>query len=326
MYLEVLELKSAFTFTLGITLLFSLSACQMPTANGELSNVGMLIPDTINDEVWNTKGYKGLLKIRSHYKVDVYYKEGITTEQQVEQALDEFLDSDVNLIFGHGNIYAPLFAKLSQEYPSINFVTFNADAEGENITSLHFDGEAMGFFGGLVAAEMSENQHVAVIAAYPWQPEVKGFEDGAKAKDSDVIVQVGYVHSWSDSETAEEIFRDFSEQGADVFYPAGDGFNLPLIELIKRRGLYAIGYVSDQLNLGKETILTSTVQEVEKLYMDIAEQQNSGTLQTGNLYFDFDSGAIRMGEFSHIVADPIIQEVDQAIEQYIDTGNLSTNP
>ncbi len=37
-------------------------------------------------------------------------------------------------------------------------------------------------------------------------------------------------------------------------------------------GLYAIGYVAEQSNLGKNTVLTSTVQNVDKAYTLIAEQ------------------------------------------------------
>lgn len=48
------------------------------------------MPDTVNDQVWGTKGYKGMLKIQSRFNVDVYIKEGMNSELRVERAVKEF--------------------------------------------------------------------------------------------------------------------------------------------------------------------------------------------------------------------------------------------
>ncbi|NQD48895.1 BMP family ABC transporter substrate-binding protein, partial [Bacillus altitudinis] len=58
-------------------LLLMLSACSQAPLKGHIEKVGLLVPDTINDQVWGTKGYKGLLNIQSTFGVDVYYKEGM---------------------------------------------------------------------------------------------------------------------------------------------------------------------------------------------------------------------------------------------------------
>lgn len=62
----------------------------------------MLFPDTINDLVWGTKGYKGLLNIQSKYNVDVYYKEGVKTEEDIINAIEDFHKRGVNLLYAMG--------------------------------------------------------------------------------------------------------------------------------------------------------------------------------------------------------------------------------
>src|SRR5690554_6910095 len=111
-------------------MLMNLTSCETIGIQYKMGNVGMLLPDTIDDQVWNSKGYKGLLNIASTHQVDVFYKEEVETKAQMREALDEFLSEDVTLVFGHGNIYADFFSDLKNEYPSMDFVTFNGDAEG----------------------------------------------------------------------------------------------------------------------------------------------------------------------------------------------------
>lgn len=253
--------------------------------------VGLLVPDTIDDQVWGTEGYKGLLQIKSKFQVDVFYKEGITTETATRTAVNEFVDNGVNLIFGHGSEYAEIFNEIAGNYlTSISF--FNGDTRKENVTSLNFEGHAMGFFGGMVAGKMTNNNNVGIIAAYEWQPEINGFYEGVLFQNDEVNVDIGYVQNWDDDEKAIAIAERMIADGVDIIYPAGDGYNVPVIERIKEEGLYAIGYVSDQSDLGKETVYTSTVQHIDQLYLLVANKFNEGELASGTLYFDFQDDVI----------------------------------
>ncbi len=296
--------------------------CSTVTETKTGTKVGLLLPHNIDDQGWNSKGYEGLLKIHSSLNVDVFYKEEINTKEQVVQSIDEFVGNGVNLLFGHGQLYAPLFMEVKDDYPEIHFVTFNADVDGENITSLHFEGYSMGFFAGMLASEMSHSNMVGVLAAFPWQPEVEGFVDGAKFQDRDVDIQIEYVSSWVNVDTAIEYFNQMVKEGVDVFYPAGDGYHVAIIEEVKKHGLYVIGFVGDHSDMGQSTVLTSTIQHVDQLYEIVAERFLKGELETGNKYFDFADGVISLGEFSTEVPEDIQSKIKGAIHTYIETGKL----
>lgn len=310
---------------LGISLfviLLLLSGCNKQVGSGNLKKVGLLVPETVNDQVWGTKGYKGLLNIQSHFNVEVYYKEGMNSKTIVEQAVREFRDKGVNLIIGHGNDFTEFFNELAEEYNDIQFVSFNGDARKPNTTSLNFEAHAMGFFGGMVAAEMSKSNTVGILAAFEWQPEVEGFYEGAKYQKEGINVDINYVNHWDDDQVALTMLEDMIERGSDVVYPAGDGYNVPVIEKIKEKGLYAIGFVSDQSDLGESTVLTSTIQHVDVLFELAAKRFNEGTLKSGNLYFDFQDNVISMGKYSPLVEESFQKEMDQQIQRYINTGKL----
>jgi transcriptional activator of comK gene len=309
-------------FGLILFSLLLLGGCGQPLATGKIEKVGLLVPETINDQVWGTEGYRGLLRIQSRFNIDVFYKEGMKSEALVEAAVKEFDEKGVNLIYGHGNEYAEYFNHISEKYPDIHFISFNGDAKNENTTSLNFDAYAMGFFGGMVAAHMTQSNHLGVIAAFEWQPEVEGFYEGATFYNNDIEVEIYYVGHWDHDKKAMEILDRLLSRGADVIYPAGDGYNIPIIEKVKEKGLFVIGYVSDQSDLGESTVLTSTVQHVDVLYELVASKYNEDNLVAGNLYFDIPDGVISLGEFSPNV-DPEFREVmHQHINTYKATGKL----
>jgi transcriptional activator of comK gene len=303
--------------------LFMLGGCSDKKSTGKLQKVGLLVPETINDQVWGTKGFKGMLKIQSDFNVDMFYKEGMNSQSVVERAVKEFDQKGVNLIFGHGSEYAEYFNNISNKYPNIQFISFNGDAKNKNTTSLSFKAHAMGYFGGVVAAHMSKTHRVGILAAYEWQPEVEGFYQGAVSEDKQTKISIQYVGNWDDEKKALQLADQMVKSGVDVIYPAGDGFNVPVIELFKAHGLYVIGYVSDQSDLGSSTVLTSTVQHVDKLYEKVAEQYNNGTLKSGNLSFDFQDNVISLGKFSPLVKKDFIRKINHQIEEYKKTGKLA---
>lgn len=308
----------------GVILFFLLLlvGCGKSEDSGKITKVGLLVPDTVNDQVWGTQGYQGMLKIQSRFNVDVFYKEGINSQQIVELAVKEFDQNDVNLVFGHGSEYADFFNQIAEQYPHIHFVSFNGDARQKNTTSLNFNAYAMGYFGGMVAGHMTKTNNIGVIAAFEWQPEVEGFYDGALYENKDVEVTIKYVGHWDDDSKALHQLDEMLANQTDVVYPAGDGFNVPVIEKVKEYEKFAIGFVTDQSDLGKSTVLTSTVQHVDKLYEIVAEQFSQGKLKAGNLYYDFQDGVITLGEFSPAVDYQFKDEMKAYIQTYIDTGKL----
>ncbi|WP_100404874.1 BMP family ABC transporter substrate-binding protein [Bacillus solitudinis] len=310
---------------LFLPIIIMVAGCKPVPDTPSLQGVGLLLEETIDDQGWNSKGYQGLLGIHSNLQVDVFFKEDVNTFEKVERAVSDFSQDDVNLVFGHGRIFADFFSELGEKYPDIHFVSFNGDVTGSNVTSLHFESYAMGYFAGMLASKMSKTGHVGVIAAYSWQPEVRGFADGAVYK-SDTEVHVDYVNDWSNGERALEFLRDMkNHHQVDVFYPTGDGYHIKVIEQVKTEGLYAIGYIGDQSDLGEKTVLTSTIQHVDELYELIAEQFHKGDLEAGNKSYDFQQGVISLGSFSPDVPEEIRSEMLEVVENYIQTGELPTN-
>lgn len=291
---------------------------------GKIEKVGLLVSGTVSDQVWGTKGYKGLLNIHTKFNVDVFYKESIDSYTITERAVKEFESKGVNLIFGHGSDFVQYFNILSSKYPSIHFVSLNGSepATKENTTNIKFENYPMGFFGGMVAGHMTKTNIIGIIGAYEWQEEVKGFEDGVNYVNKNAKVLKEFVNDWDNREKAMNLLDEQISQNVDIVYPVGDGFNVEIVENIKKKGLYAIGYISDQSNIGKYTVLTSTVQDIPKLYEQIATAFDEGELHSGTQSCGIREGTIYLGKFSPGIDNDIVESIQKDLNRYKKTGKL----
>jgi len=299
-----------------------LTSCQPIFDKGELENVGLILEGTIHDETWGRGAYLGVLNIKDHHNVSVLLKENINTFRQVEETVKDFDRQGVNLVFGHGDLYGKYFSELNENYPHIHFVYFNGQIFDRNLTSIHFNGYEMGYFSGLLAAKMTETKKIGIIPAFSTQSEVEGFYEGIKSVDPTIQVLIRSVQDWYDQQLAMKYFHELLEQGIDVVYPAGDGFNVPIIQDANKNNIYAIGYINDQYEVARETVITSTVQRLEDLYLEVANQYDEGDLPSGIINFSFDGEYIYLGTFGDSVPKEIQEEITSKINRFIQTGKL----
>ncbi|MCA0969600.1 BMP family ABC transporter substrate-binding protein [Halobacillus litoralis] len=299
-----------------------LPACSPLSSSGKDLKVGMLVESTISDQAWGQKGYKGMQAIQEEFGVDTFYKEGIQTYRQSAEAVEELVNKGVNVIIGHSNLYGKHFRQLHTNYPDVEFIYFNGQFTADNVTSLNFSAHAMGFFGGMVAGEMTETNKIGLIAVYEWQPEVEGFYEGVMYQNPEAEVQISFTNDWAGVEEAQEIYKKMKTEGTDVYYPTGDLFNVPLIHTIQEDQNHVIGYLSDHSSVAENTVLTSTVQHVDVVYKLAMERLMNDELGDEPIYFDFKDGAISMGGYSPEVPEAFVKEMERSVEQYIESGQL----
>ena len=304
----------------GCVLLLLLIGCNHIA--GKADHAGMLVETTIDDQAWGEQGYEGLKAIEKEYGVDVSYKEGINSYTKTVQAVEELANQGATVIFGHSHVYGNYFQQLHKQYPDIQFIYFNGAFTADNVTSLNFSAQAMGFFGGMAAGQMTESDKVGIIAAFEWQPEVEGFYEGVNFQNPQAEVEITFTNSWEDTDKALSQYERLEKQGADVFYPAGDVFNQAVIKQIKQDDHYAVGYVNDQSDVGGKAVLTSTIQKVDTVYKIAMEKFLNDNLPGRPLMFDFEEGAIEMGPYSADMPKEFQREIDRAVNRYIETGYL----
>ncbi|WP_339282478.1 BMP family ABC transporter substrate-binding protein [Oceanobacillus sp. FSL K6-3682] len=300
--------------------------CTLPACSyfetGEIQNVGFITDAEIDNNPWAEQGYQAMQEIGDEYDVDVFYEENIETMHQVQQAVDQFVNDGVNLIYGHSNIYGEYFMPLAESYPDVHFVYVNGGESRENVTSLNFNAHAMGFFAGMVAGHMTNSNEIGIIAAYFWQPEIEGFFEGVNYVNKEAETKLEYINDWNNVDLALNNYNVMKDEGVDIFYPIGDAFSESIIKEAENDGLFAIGYMMDQMEVAPDAVLTSTIQQIGDLYKSAADDFNKQDLE-GKIYtYDFRDGYISLGAFHSSVPRYVKMQVEEDIEEYIESGLL----
>lgn len=287
-----------------------------------LQNVGMLFDSAIDQNTWSKKGYKGLLKIEEEFDIDVFYKENIRTEEEVIRAVDDLVKEGVNLIIGHSNLFGNYFVDITETYPDVHFVYTNGAIYNQSVTSLNFNAHAMGFFSGMIAGEMTESNQIGVIAVYSWQPELEGFFEGMKYQNPEALIHVDFVNDWDDNTLALELYERFKAEGSDIIIPLGNSYSASVIEQAAADEIYSIGYIDEQSELAEEYVLTSMIQHIDKLYLEVAEAFNKEEVNGGIQTYDFQNEYISLGTFNQAIPEAFKKEIEEAIEEYKKTNLL----
>ena len=294
--------------------------CNPWADDGNLENVGLILEGTIHDETWGHSAYLGMLDIKEEFNVSILFEENVTELEQVERIVSDFNRQGVNLIFGQGENFGRFFDEISEFYPKIQFVYFNGNTFSNNITSVQFDNYDLYFFAGMLSAEMTTTNRVGVLSPYASTSSLEGFFDGVRSVNPNIDIHYQSIKSGYDQQQAIKVYNEMVETGIDVIFPAGEGFNTPIIHQAKEDDISVIGYINDQYKLAQNHVITSTVIETEEIYPQIAQMVDDETFASGIMNLGFMSPHIHLGNYGDHVPPSVREWLDQQIESYLETG------
>ncbi|MCU7556417.1 BMP family ABC transporter substrate-binding protein [Macrococcus capreoli] len=303
-----------------LTILGAIVYMRLPSYK-TINSVGFVFPYSIHDQTWGTEGYKAVLNIVQEYDTNFYIQENIDSDQQTRVVLDQLIDRDVSIIYGQSSRYEKIFNEYAEKYPNVHFVFTNGQSQHKNVTALNLEAYSMGFFAGYIASHESASHKIAVIAAFEDQPEVKGYIDGAHYENEKTQVQTKFVKTWGYHKDASLITKNMIKQKVDVFYPAADGINSEVMNVVKEYDRKAIGYISDQSYLG-DFVIASTVQDISHLYQSIAKDYSEGRLKGGTYFYGMKDNISGLSGYSPLVNSATSQKMERLIKQYKSTGML----
>lgn len=309
---------------LAFSLVVALFGCEMPKQAGSTMTpklkVGLLVEGNIFDQSWDSLAYQTLRKVERELGAEIDYVElnGVVTDAHIEERATAMIDHGFDILFGHGRIFQDTFNRLGMLYPDVTFVFFNGSAHGDNVYSISFAAESIGFFAGVGAALMTKSNIVGVVTAYPNQLEVTGFQAGVHFISDRIEIVHDAVGDWGDRERGKALAFDVIDRGADVVIGFGDGFNIEVINAARERGVYAIGFLTDQSFIARDTVLFSVTQNVEKAYMGVLYRILTDSL-VGNAFptLDFDNGGQNITPYSNHVPMEVRLQIDRIMNRYL---------
>lgn len=300
----------------------SSSTGNSSSGNGDFK-VALVCPGAVNDGGWNASALQGLNDIQSKLGAKVAYTEKVTPANYA-QVIRTYARQGYNLIFGHGYEFDEAMKTVAPEFPNTKFVVINGSVTGPNLASTNFKFGELGYFTGMTAGMITKSNKVGVVApeASPTvTADIDTFKEGVAKVNPKATVSVSYTGSWEDIPKAKEAAKALLSQGDDVLLVMGNSFSIGVFQACKDAKAKAIGWVSDQNSMAPETIVTSGLQSVETLYVDMAQMVKDGKFEGKNNIFGMKENAQSLAPFKNVPQD-VVDKVQSAVKDYL-AGKLS---
>lgn len=255
-------------FAVTVVLAMVLSACApkpTPTPTEapaeEKKKVAVVFPGVVDDQSWNQFGFEGLERAEEECGIEIAYSEDITPDEQVE-TFRNYAAEGYDVIIGHGGEYADSISQVAAEYPDIWFGDTNGMPEGDNVSVMIIGYNQMSFLAGVLASEMTESDHVAVVGAMQipvMAAAYDSFVEGTKYYGKEIEVDEVYTGDWADVTLAREAALALIADGADVLYHHVDAADAGVIAAAEDESVWAIGLYRDSTDLGPKAVIGSAI-------------------------------------------------------------------
>lgn len=309
--------------------------------SGEGLRVG-LVTDVgkVNDGTFNQSAYEGLQRAEQELGVQIDF---IETQQPTdyEKNLEQFASGGYDLVIGVGFLMGEAMATVASRYPDVKFAIVDfayGDNPPANVKGLVFREDQSGFIAGTIAALISQNSNVGVVAGIEDVPAVKkfveGYTAGAQAQKPDIRVQAVYTPSFTDPATGAEQARSQIAEGADVIFGAGGQTGSGGIAAAAQQGVFVIGVDTDEYRTtfkggseqGADKIVSSALKRVDNAVFQAVKDVADGSF-TNELYVgDAANGGVDYAECHDACAAfpaDVKSKVD-AVKQGLADGSINT--
>ena len=287
-------------------------------APGEL-RIAMLLDGPINDQGWNQGAYDGLAAVKTKYLADGAYSESVA-RADMEAAATDYAARGYNIVIAHGYEFSDAIEKVAAQFPDTKFIVTHGKSglEGDNIASIQYEEEQIGFLLGILAGKMTKSNKIAAIGGYeipaiaiPFQ----AFEMGAKEVNPDVEVSISWIDSWTDIAKMKEAANAAIATGADVIFPVASGASPGGLYAADEAGVWGIGYSGDQYIFAPEVTLSSGIVDTGLSIEKVVDVIVEGDFTHTDYWYGLEDNVVRMAPY-HDTEDKIPQDVKDLVEEW----------
>lgn len=291
-----------------------------------VSKIAILLPGYITDQSWNQGAYEGLKELESQ-GYEIAYTEDVQAAD-MESTFRTYCEDGYDFVIGHGVQYGDACVRVAQDYPDMYFfITGNPPEGGDlpgNIAFYDYKEFEGAYVCGALAALMSKSGVIGYIGGgdnTTQASDKNAYVQGAKDTVPGIEVKTVITGTFNDSSTGKETALAMIEQGVDVILQTCDETGLGAFEACNEKGVYCIGYTSDQAALVDDGLcLTSLLVSIPTMITSQIDIINAGTfggLENPGLA----EGVISIAPYSSAVPAEVQTQVE-AVKASIVDGTL----
>ncbi|RWC04598.1 BMP family protein [Mesorhizobium sp.] len=213
---------------------------------------------TPTEEPWVHQIHVALQRAEKELGIEYKWSEKVQTAD-FSRVMREYAQGGYELVLGDAFAAERESRRTAKQFPNVAFL-FGSGAGPAEPNFAVFDNwiHEPAYLSGLIAGKMSKSGTIGAVAAMGI-PEVNrlvnAFFAGAREVNPDIKRKVAFIGSFFDPPKAKEAAIAQIDAGVDVIYAERFG----VIEAAVERKILAISNMSDQSNLGPDTVITGPV-------------------------------------------------------------------
>jgi basic membrane protein A len=335
----IMRIQSLFKqMTLAALALFFALSCSRSTPNVSSSpeattsssfRVAMLTTGSKEKNSWDQACFEGLNLIKDKFNAQVDFIGHIDAEHS-EAAIRKYAQSGYDLVIAASGAYPKAAEKVAKEFPRTKFALLTTHpGNNKNLGAVAFRSGEVGYLTGALAAMKTKSNKVGYIVGEPYpvyKEEEALFRRGVKATNPSVQAPTAFLNTWSDTDKATKVATDMVASGVDVLVINGGEAGLAALKAVTQKpGVFVIGWAKDQYELARGKVLTSVLQDIPNLVLNVAVLTQQGRWE-GKLYkFGLKE---KIYDFAPFRGTLTSQEEDtfKTIREAVTTGKIDVSP
>lgn len=275
----------------GVLLLLGLAvgALQMPVRGGPARlTVAAILPAVANDQTWSQALHEGLARHEREGRITYMYVENVLPAD-AERVMRRYAERAPDLVIAHSATYRDAAFRVASEFRAVNFAWSSSGSRDHDSNLAAYDTPfwEASYLAGLVAGHVTKTGRLGFVGGVPipsCRATLNAFRDGAATVKPRIEVSPVYVGNFIDIVRAKALALTLADRGVDVISVCGSGPSRGVIEAVRERGIWAIGYVWDQTPLAPNNVLGSIIWDGYKGIGQLLTDMEQGRFRPAKYY------------------------------------------
>jgi simple sugar transport system substrate-binding protein len=300
-------------------------ALAAPTAWAQSKlKVGFVYVGPIGDHGWSYQHHKGLEAVKKELgdKVETTHVENVAEGPDAERVIDQLAVQGNKIIFTTSFGYMNPTIKVAAKYPDVKFEHISGYKQSANVATSNIRYYEGRYVAGILAGKATKSNTIGYIASFPIPEVVMGINAaylGAKSVNPNVKFKIIWVSTWFDPGKEADAAKALADQGADVLFQHTD--SPAAVRFAEERKIFAVGQASDMSAFGKNSVLTSLVNNWGPYYVQRVRAAIDGTWKSGDVWAGLSTGMLQIPGYGPGVS-PEAKALADAAKDKISKGEL----
>lgn len=291
-------------------------------------SIGFIYVGAKDDYGYNQSHSEGAMSVKSMEGVKVYEEENVPETMDAQRTMESMINIDgISLLFPTSfGYFDPHILEMAKKYPEVSFLhcggLYDSTKHPANVGSYFGYIDETMYLSGIVAGYTSKTKKLGFIAAKPIPQvlrNINAFALGAQSVDPSVTVTVIFTGDWFLPVKEAEAANSLADQGIDVITGHVDSPKV-LVETAEKRGIYSVGYHTDQSALAPNGFLTGAMWNWPKVYQDFVSMVADGKSTSGLHRGGIKEGIVKLAPYGPAVSEEAKAKAEEIKAIFLEKG------